>query len=555
MKKGILGCALFGALFCLAGALRAQDGPAVEVFCNPAQRADCVDDVLEVVFPPAGSEPDDGTVTNSVFKYQTFVAGTKINARMIIDTKSVGDPAVVGDGIQGWSYGVAHNTDILSIDDVTSGGTRIDPFHPRTLEKGGFEVTAIAAGRKGFLQAMVLSLRFPREMPPGRTPVCNMIYTLNADAGTAPGTLIEIKDNAVMPEGSPPVGINITINGMAFLPKNLIQGRIVRESGKVPREICDNGIDDNGNGLIDCADPECAGDPACAREICDNGIDDNGNGLIDCADPQCQDDPACRPGPCPDWAFYFGPAATAADHVAGANDFVISGRNRLAALAFSLGARRSTAAGVTTYEFSGNLGTDNERLIELLISDENGASQTPVTPNKATSTQDPANLTLSHGAAIAAFTPGDFFHFDTMPGVGGPGFFLGYLSDLDGDANKIPATPAGEACALNELVKVRFGAPKGRPFQRGDADGNGRINITDAVLIIQIAIGNLNERYDCDDARDANDDGRVNIMDALPVLAWIFQRGPRLPAPFLACGLDPTDGDGVSCTVAHPLCN
>ena len=61
-------------------------------------------------------------------------------------------------------------------------------------------------------------------------------------------------------------------------------------------EICNNGIDDNGNGLIDCKDPECYGDPACfvpGHEICNNGIDDNDNGLVDCQDPACFSDPTC----------------------------------------------------------------------------------------------------------------------------------------------------------------------------------------------------------------------------------------------------------------------
>ena len=58
-------------------------------------------------------------------------------------------------------------------------------------------------------------------------------------------------------------------------------------------EICDNGIDDTGNGLIDCADPSCKTDKACLVEICDNGIDDTGNGLIDCEDPACVHSAAC----------------------------------------------------------------------------------------------------------------------------------------------------------------------------------------------------------------------------------------------------------------------
>ncbi len=62
------------------------------------------------------------------------------------------------------------------------------------------------------------------------------------------------------------------------------------------REICDNGIDDNGNGLTDCDDPQCFNHVACqtVQEICDNGIDDNGNGYTDCEDAECADHPACR---------------------------------------------------------------------------------------------------------------------------------------------------------------------------------------------------------------------------------------------------------------------
>ena len=66
------------------------------------------------------------------------------------------------------------------------------------------------------------------------------------------------------------------------------------------REICNNGKDDNCNGLSDCADPSCFGDPTCSQpgqEICNNGIDDNGNGLVDCADPECLTSIVCRPTP------------------------------------------------------------------------------------------------------------------------------------------------------------------------------------------------------------------------------------------------------------------
>ena len=42
------------------------------------------------------------------------------------------------------------------------------------------------------------------------------------------------------------------------------------------------GLDNDGDGLYDAADPDCRPEP----EICDNGIDDNGNSLVDCGDLQ-----------------------------------------------------------------------------------------------------------------------------------------------------------------------------------------------------------------------------------------------------------------------------
>src|SRR5262249_61238761 len=43
----------------------------------------------------------------------------------------------------------------------------------------------------------------------------------------------------------------------------------------------------DGDGLVDCADPDCANAPECRHEICGNCIDDDGNGLVDGEDPAC----------------------------------------------------------------------------------------------------------------------------------------------------------------------------------------------------------------------------------------------------------------------------
>ena len=55
-------------------------------------------------------------------------------------------------------------------------------------------------------------------------------------------------------------------------------------------EICDDGSDNDGDGLVDCDDPDCASAVTCRpREICGNCIDDDGDGLVDYEDPDCCD--------------------------------------------------------------------------------------------------------------------------------------------------------------------------------------------------------------------------------------------------------------------------
>ena len=89
------------------------------------------------------------------------------------------------------------------------------------------------------------------------------------------------------------------------------------DGGNDDQEICNNGIDDDGDGMTDCADADClnaqncqvacdndgicdAGEDStncpndCAgTEICDNQLDDDGDGQVDCNDSDCDSDPAC----------------------------------------------------------------------------------------------------------------------------------------------------------------------------------------------------------------------------------------------------------------------
>jgi hypothetical protein len=59
-------------------------------------------------------------------------------------------------------------------------------------------------------------------------------------------------------------------------------------------EVCNDGIDNDGDGATDCSDSDCAADPSCVTppppvEICGDCLDNDNNGLTDFEDPACCD--------------------------------------------------------------------------------------------------------------------------------------------------------------------------------------------------------------------------------------------------------------------------
>jgi hypothetical protein len=62
-------------------------------------------------------------------------------------------------------------------------------------------------------------------------------------------------------------------------------------------DICDDEVDNDGDGDTDCEDPDCVGTDSCPIpdeiETCDDGIDNDGDGLVDCDDDSCIMLPFC----------------------------------------------------------------------------------------------------------------------------------------------------------------------------------------------------------------------------------------------------------------------
>jgi cysteine-rich repeat protein len=72
-------------------------------------------------------------------------------------------------------------------------------------------------------------------------------------------------------------------------------------SGEEANLQCDDGVDNDEDGLTDCADPSCEDSTSCGDEICDDNTDNDSDERIDCADSDCNDDTHCNEaGSCTD---------------------------------------------------------------------------------------------------------------------------------------------------------------------------------------------------------------------------------------------------------------
>lgn len=252
---------------------------------------------------------------------------------------------------------------------------------------------------------------------------------------------------------------------------------------------------------------------------------------------------------CPMWAFAFGSDAQAGNlDLTGVTSFPISMRNQADALGFSMGV--STAGGNYSFE-DDQVGNDNTT-IQLLIPDTDGIEHVAAAANTASNA--PGDITsIDAGADIAGFT-GDFLAIDLAPTVGGPGFTAGYVSDVDGSGDTIPATATTQDCPTNEILVVNYGdGPEEDAFDRGDCNGDGRLNVTDGAICAQNIFFNRIVFFDCDEMLDANNDDQLDMSDPVMILTWVFLTGADLPAPFQTCGTDP--GDSLGCTTGQTRCD
>ncbi|MGE4613397.1 MAG: hypothetical protein AAEJ46_03560 [Planctomycetota bacterium] len=109
---------------------------------------------------------------------------------------------------------------------------------------------------------------------------------------------------------------------------------------------------------------------------------------------------------------------------------------------------------------------------------------------------------------------------------------------FDGDERLACSDPAD---ALSQP-----GSCSGVFFVRGDGNGDGSLDISDAISTLQLLFGGGTSLTSCEDGHDSNDDGSIDVADPITVLTYLFSGGAELPAPGATCGEDLT-GDTLQC--------
>lgn len=99
-------------------------------------------------------------------------------------------------------------------------------------------------------------------------------------------------------------------------------------------------------------------------------------------------------------------------------------------------------------------------------------------------------------------------------------------------------------------VRVEKTPLGGQRFVRGDANADGKVDISDPVYTLgYLFLGSAPPG--CDEALNADDSDKLDISDAIYALGFLFLGGPAPQAPFPRCGADPTPS--LSCA-SYPPC-
>jgi len=466
-------------------------------------------------------------------------------------------------GPQGWSLGVrADNLEVLSVAragaaaSVDEGG----------FYNNGFDATQVIdpennGGANGVVSAVVLSLTEDATLPPNTTQVVANVRAV-ATIGSEPSTATLSYAEGLRGRGQP-VAVNVTLAGTSHTPALGTVEIAIVPAGQPEETDCGDGIDNDEDGAIDCADDDCADDDACQvePEVCNDGVDNDRDGATDCDDDDCAEDAECQ--------FDGFTLRLSADGAVG-NTLQVARGSSFTMIAYiePSDSENPPAAGVQGWSFGVTYddavldgvevttnGTDAKEVFSggfektQFIDPANNGGQAGAVSAIVLSLQEAVELPADQANSVLAITfevdesaPADFE--TTLTAVGG----------LRGSGQPVDLifTVEGVSVLPDRIVPLRVvegEAPQDAIFLRGDPNNDGNVDIADPIWIIN-ELFRQGDPTICQDAADATDDGTVDLADAMYLIEYQFLAGPAPTAPFGACGVDPT-ADELVCPAGN----
>ncbi len=103
------------------------------------------------------------------------------------------------------------------------------------------------------------------------------------------------------------------------------------------------------------------------------------------------------------------------------------------------------------------------------------------------------------------------------------------------------------AMVLAGFLPVPLSASECAPFRRGDASDDGKVDVTDAIALLDYLFLGVSNDLTCLKAADTDDSGEVDISDPVDILQVLFLGEVYIPNPGpYDCGVDPTP-DTLGC--------
>jgi len=429
--------------------------------------------------------------------------------------------------VEGYVTAICHDPAVLALEGIAVGAAAID---------SGADFVQEELFAEGGTLGVVLDLVAPFEgnmIPPGAGQhiatysYCCLQTPAEGEADIV--TQLQFCDDTL---GSPAKLNVIVVDGLS---KGVDDGLIVRDGEfacraipVVPEEICDNGIDDDGNGDVDCDDAACVNFPAC-RPMAPQAFACGGDSL----------GPDGLPVPLQasigsevDVCFYIKspedgvPGHSQFDHIQGFSMALTFCCDILASEDFDVAGTivESVGAEFVTAQADNDSGDGDgcELVLGVLVDALPPFDGTTIPPLEDFQKVGRVKFTVAETAACGTIC--DIQFTDGINGTGAVPV-----------KNLISVENESRAPALNDCPLAIVNE---QTFFRGDCNFSREemgmaVNIADAAAGVSFLFlpGTWKFEPPCLDACDCNDDGRIDLADVMCILQYALQNGAFPPSP------------------------